>query len=144
MSSTKYSLTTSSGTIIACDLTSHADQSYFNGWSWWIDEMPFRSDWAYSVSALDPQTRTQHYSPLLHNAILSVVSLYIDAPEARSQSKAYAVRAASLMEGEAERGMCSTVRGLLFLGSHHWAHNKRSVAWLYEGEDGPVSDLLSG
>jgi hypothetical protein len=137
-------LTTSLGKSATFTSTSNADPSYFNGWSWWIDERPFRADWAYSVSTPDPQTRTQHYSPLLHNAILSVVSLFIDAPEARRQSQACAVRAASLMEGEAERGMCSTVRGLLFLGSHHWAHNKRSTAWLYEGENIPCSICIFG
>lgn len=66
--------------------------------------------------------------------MLSVVCLYIDEPDARSKSMAFAERAASMMEREAERGSCSTVRGLLFLGTHHWALNKRSVAWLYEGK----------
>lgn len=100
-----------------------------------VDMYSFRADMAICLAPGGP-TRTQNYSPMLHNACLAVglrlwqgdqvqpfpelVVVKNGALEACDAERASAVcyhHARSFVEDEAERPMLSTIRGLLLVAS---------------------------
>lgn len=68
-----------------------------------------------------PRSHTQHYSPLTHNAILSVALAYSDNEHLRSREtrEKFAKHAKLFLEAECRSATLSTVQGLAILSSFH-------------------------
>ncbi|GEM10769.1 cytoplasmic protein [Rhodotorula toruloides] len=112
---------------------------YFNGWCHWVEEAAFRHDLTVCLT-LDPShptppVRTSAYSPLLHNALLSLACSLSDDQRLRDRADAKELsgRAKSLVEDEGERPMLSTLQGLLLLGSYHSGNGLQGLGYLYSG-----------
>lgn len=110
--------------------------SYFNCWCYWLDPHLFLRDMA---ACLDPSAsgsaRTAAYSPLLHNAVLSV-GCFLSGDERLqdgADGKALAARAKALLEDEGERPMLSAMQGLLLLGSYHSGAGLQTLGFLWSG-----------
>src|SRR4051794_21592417 len=100
-----------------------------------------------SSSTSSPRlTRTAHYSPLLHNAILSLAACLSDdppsnqelsdsdgPPTSRELAGMFASKAKANVEVECERPMLSTVQGLMLLSSYHSGSGRDAIGWLYSG-----------
>ncbi|BGP02993.1 hypothetical protein NBRC10513v2_006720 [Rhodotorula toruloides] len=112
---------------------------YFNGWCHWVEEAAFRHDLAVCLtidpSRPTPPVRTSAYSPLLHNALLSLACSLSDGERLRDRSDAKELsgRAKALVEDEGERPMLSTLQGLLLLGSYHSGNGLQGLGYLYSG-----------
>jgi len=89
--------------------------------------------------SVNPQTppplRTSQYSPLLHNAILSLAANYSDSAylEVVDWGAPFAARAKQQIDSESERPMLSTVAGLALLGSYHSGSAKHGLGYMYAG-----------
>lgn len=68
-----------------------------------------------------PRAQAQHYSPLTHNAILSVALAYSDNEHLRSREirEKFAKHAKAFLEAECRSATLSTVHGLAVLSSFH-------------------------
>lgn len=108
--------------------------TYFCSWCCWTDPVLFRRDLAVCCSD-HPSTRTSFYSPLLHNAVLSLAATFSDDARITENDAGaiFATKAKALIEDEAERPMLSTVQGLMLLGSYHSGSAKHGLGWLYSG-----------
>jgi hypothetical protein len=80
--------------------------------------------------------RTAHYSPFLHNALLSVSLAFSDKKEMRSRAnrEKLAKKAKGEIEAECVRPVISTVSGLAFLGTFHSGQNEHGLGYMYFGE----------
>ncbi|KAJ7178074.1 hypothetical protein C8R46DRAFT_1212789 [Mycena filopes] len=76
---------------------------------------------ALSVPRSQPPPRTPHYSPMLHNAILSISAVFSDDPYIREPQtrKIFAKAAKAWLETDCEKPGISLVPALAFLGSYH-------------------------
>ncbi|KAF8208173.1 fungal-specific transcription factor domain-containing protein [Mycena galopus ATCC 62051] len=88
--------------------------------------------------------RTSHYSPLLHNAILSVNAVYSDDPYLRDRkTRQYFVNAAkALIEPECWKPDISLVHGMAFIGTFYADLGERIQAELYCGKATRLSVTL--
>lgn len=108
-------------------------------WCYWVDEYAFRQDLAVCLSASSsssPPPRTSNYSPLLHNALLSLACSFSDDPRIlsnRATSDALAARAKSEMEREGERPTLATLQGLALIGSHGSGSGRQGIGYIYSG-----------
>jgi hypothetical protein len=82
-----------------------------------------------------PPERTSFYSPLLHNAILSLAVAYCDDPRVRNVEAGlfFASVAKDAIEIEVERPMLSTVQGLMLLGSFHSGSARHGQGYYFAG-----------
>ncbi|GAA5984765.1 hypothetical protein JCM10908_003494 [Rhodotorula pacifica] len=113
--------------------------TYFNSWCYWVDETAFRHDLALCLCASSSSSppRTSNYSPLLHNALLSLAVSFSDDPRILSDktalSEALATRAKSEIEREGERPTLATLQGLLLIGSHGSGSGRQGLGYIYSG-----------
>ena len=83
----------------------------------------------------DNLVRRAHYSPLLHNAVLSLGLAYSDDPNLAGNEyrKRFAAEAVKYINSEAERPLISTVLGLLALGNFFCSSGLSGLGYLYSG-----------
>lgn len=109
-------------------------------WCWWVDETAFRHDLAVCLgagSSASSPPRTSNFSPLLHNALLSLACSFSDDPRIFSDkaaiSDALAAQAKSELEREGERPTLATLQGLLLIGSHGSGSGRQGIGYIYSG-----------
>ncbi|ESK84965.1 fungal specific transcription [Moniliophthora roreri MCA 2997] len=110
--------------------------TYFNDWCCWVNPSLFFRDMVLCLSSQgNTQSRTSYYSPLLHNAVLSMGANFCEDPRLgiRDRGRPFAMKAIEAITIEGERPMLSTVSGLMLLGSYHSGNAKQSLGYLYAG-----------
>ncbi|KAJ7178072.1 fungal-specific transcription factor domain-containing protein [Mycena filopes] len=90
---------------------------------------------ALSVAPSQRAPRTPHYSPMLHNALLSIAALFSDDPYLRALEtrQHFANAAKALLEAECQRPDVSLVNALSFLGTFYIDNGDRIQGELYCG-----------
>ncbi|WWD22652.1 hypothetical protein CI109_107145 [Kwoniella shandongensis] len=102
--------------------------SYFAPWCLVADISAFRGD----LQRTRGFTRTDAYSPLLHNAILGNAVRFSDSVDPRADV-AFSTKAMEYALQECEKPMLSTVKGLLLLGTLQTIICREDLASLYFG-----------
>ncbi|KAJ7764606.1 fungal-specific transcription factor domain-containing protein [Mycena maculata] len=90
---------------------------------------------ALSVPRSQPPLRTQHYSPMLHNAVLSVSALFSDDPHIQDvKTRGYFTDAAKrYLEAECQKPSITLVQALAFIGTYYGNTGDRIQGDLYTG-----------
>ncbi|KAL0065758.1 hypothetical protein AAF712_007241 [Marasmius tenuissimus] len=110
--------------------------THFNDWCCWVNPALFLRDMFSCLSCEgDPPSRASHYSPMLHNAILSIAANYCEGSRlgTKDRGKPFASKAIEYIGVEGERPMLSTVSALMLLGSYHSGTAKQSLGYMYSG-----------
>ncbi|KAF9260696.1 hypothetical protein L218DRAFT_1079168 [Marasmius fiardii PR-910] len=109
--------------------------TYFNDWCCWVNPSLFFHDMLVCLSwDGNPPCRTSFYSPMLHNAILSMAANFCDDRLGNEdRGKPFATRAIESIGIEGERPMLSTVSALMLLGSYHSGNAKQTLGYMYAG-----------
>ena len=96
---------------------------------------------ALSLPPSATQPRAAHYSPMLHNAVLALATAYADDPVLKSPRcrNAFAERAKSYIESETQKPTIALVTALGTLAAFHSVCGDQSLAYLYFGMAGRVS-----
>jgi hypothetical protein len=85
----------------------------------------------------DPRvkTKTPHYSPMLHNAILSIALCYADEPHLQTSAvrTIFVKEAKTHLEHEGMNPTVATVQGLAHIASYHSLAAEHNLGWLYIG-----------
>ena len=79
-------------------------------------------------------TRTSHYSPVLHNALLASACEISDDPRADDEAAAALMRASQhqlFIEGD--RPTLSTVQGVLLIANYFTCIGKHGLGYFYSG-----------
>lgn len=94
---------------------------------------------ALSVPRSERPPRTPHYSPMLHNAILSLSAVFSDDQRIRdARTRQYFAKAAkACLEAECQRPDISLVHALAFLATYHGNKGDRIISELYCGASMP-------
>ncbi|KAJ6022340.1 hypothetical protein N7499_002897 [Penicillium canescens] len=123
--------------------------AFFNPWCWWVDEKRFRDDMGTvpteASAFVRNELRTDHYSPLLHFAILAIGVMYLNEGPSFDRgrvSDSFARNAATFFEEEIESAKLSAVVGLMLLGSHHAGHARQSLGYIYSGTGMRLTRIL--
>ncbi|KAJ7621071.1 hypothetical protein FB45DRAFT_1062110 [Roridomyces roridus] len=117
-------------------------------WCLRIDPSPFLRDMhrALSVSRSEPPSTTplSHYSPMLHNALLSVALIFSDDPHLRDLKtrEHFANTAVVCVDTESKRPTISFVKALGLLGTFFVDKDDRIVADMFAGMSSRVGQLL--
>jgi hypothetical protein len=84
---------------------------------------------------------TPHYSPLLHNAILSIALCYADEDHLRfpGTRKVFAQQAKTYIDQESSNPTLATVQGLASLSSYHSLEGEHNLGWTYMGQASRLS-----
>ena len=110
---------------------------FFASWGMRIIPSLFWRDMREAMKPNAPTTavRTAHYSPFLHNAILSIACAFSDDPIIRQcgNRELFAKKAKEVLEDECIRPTISTVSGFQFLASYHSGRNEHGLGFLYCG-----------
>ncbi|KAH8085657.1 fungal-specific transcription factor domain-containing protein, partial [Filobasidium floriforme] len=87
---------------------------------------------------------TPHYSPLLHNAILSIALCYADEDHLRfpGTRKVFAQQAKTYIDQESSNPTLATVQGLASLSSYHSLEGEHNLGWTYMGQASRLSQAL--
>ncbi|KAJ7507160.1 fungal-specific transcription factor domain-containing protein [Mycena galericulata] len=119
---------------------------FFTMWGLRIVPSLFLRDMYRALSRPPTQQRprTPHYSPVLHNAILSLCTIFSDNPRIRDpRTREYFANAAKArLEAECQRPDISLVHALAFLGTYHSNNGDRIVGELYFGMCSRISVTL--
>ncbi|KAL0571833.1 hypothetical protein V5O48_010129 [Marasmius crinis-equi] len=110
--------------------------TYFNDWCCWVSSSLFIRDMVQCLRwDTEPHCRTSYYSPMLHNAILSMAANFCDDARlgTKDRGKLFAARAIERIGHEGERPMLSTVSALMLLGSYHSGNAKQTLGYMYAG-----------
>ncbi|KAJ6463948.1 fungal-specific transcription factor domain-containing protein [Mycena sanguinolenta] len=99
---------------------------------------------ALSVPRSEKPPRTSHYSPLLHNAILSLYAVFSDNPYLRDLKirQCFFRAAKALIEAESLKPDISLVHGLAFIGTFHADLGERIPAELFWGKSSRLDVTL--
>ncbi|KAJ7704467.1 hypothetical protein B0H17DRAFT_921179 [Mycena rosella] len=91
---------------------------------------------ALSVPRSQRPPRTPHYSPMLHNALLSVSLIFSDDPYARDPKtrQIFAEAARACLETECRKPDTSLVQALAWLGTYYTELDDRILGDMYFGE----------
>lgn len=110
---------------------------YFASWALRVNPQSFHRDLVAVVSSPPdkPSPRTHCYSPLLHNAILSVALAFADDDDLKpfEVRRAFAVEAQKHMEREGQKPTLASVQGFAILSSFHSSLGGHSHGWLSFG-----------
>lgn len=110
---------------------------YFSCWCLRVIPQYFLRDLAIatSLSTVHSLPKTPHYSPMFHNAILSVALAYSDDARLRSRSirEQFAKKAKDYIEVECHHPTLSTVQALAALGSYHSGFAEQGLGFMYFG-----------
>ncbi|KZS87965.1 hypothetical protein SISNIDRAFT_433285 [Sistotremastrum niveocremeum HHB9708] len=115
----------------------HLFFQFFASWNFRVSPTLF---WRDMYEALKPNAspsslRTAHYSPFLHNAMLSIAAAYSDslAIKAHPNRILFANAAKAMFEDECQSPTISTVSGFSFLASFHSGRNEHALGFVYIG-----------
>jgi hypothetical protein len=94
---------------------------------------------ALSVPATQAAPKTPHYSPMLHNALMSLATAFSDDPRIRdlSSRQYFARKAKTYMEAECHRPNISVLHALSILGSFHSSQGEQTLGYVYFGQSIP-------
>jgi hypothetical protein len=109
----------------------------FSSWGMRVIPHLFWRDMYYALQPNAPESaqRTAHWSPFLHNSMLSVALSFSDQPKvrARSNRELFAKAAKAQMDQECLKPEISTITGFSFLGSFHSGHGEHGLGFTYFG-----------
>ncbi|KAJ7028670.1 hypothetical protein C8F04DRAFT_1289671 [Mycena alexandri] len=96
---------------------------------------------ALSIPRSQPPPRTPNYSPMLHNAILSICAVFSDNPYIRDPKtrELFATKAKASLETECQKPTICLVPALAFIGSYHADAGDRILADLFFGMSTKIS-----
>ncbi|KAF7366740.1 Zn(2)-C6 fungal-type domain-containing protein [Mycena sanguinolenta] len=121
---------------------------FFNMWCLRVVPSFFLRDMyrALSVPRSEKPPRTSHYSPLLHNAVLSVYAVFSDDPylKDRTTRKFFFRAAQAQIEAESLKPDISLVLGLAFIGTFYADLGERIQAELFCGREEQQTQLGLG
>ncbi|KAG9121882.1 hypothetical protein FRC07_001975, partial [Ceratobasidium sp. 392] len=113
------------------------------GTSWLLGLVPelFLHDMLYSLTSAEsestpqPQPRLQHYSPLLHCAIMAFATAFSDDPAIRALATRarFASWAKQWLDKEFKQPVMSLVRSLALLAEYHCGIGERDTGYMYMG-----------
>jgi len=88
--------------------------------------------------------KTPHYSPMLHNALMSLATAFSDQPRIRdlNSRQYFARRAKEYIESECQRPNISVVHALSILASFHSSQGDQTLGYMYFGMSGRMSQAL--
>ncbi|CCO37356.1 hypothetical protein BN14_11511 [Rhizoctonia solani AG-1 IB] len=88
-----------------------------------------------SSSMIDDRLRLQHYTPMLHCALIAYASAFSDDPEIRSPffRGRFAQHAKQWLDYEFERPAAALVRALALLSEYHCGIGEQSAGFMYMG-----------
>ncbi|CAE6451953.1 unnamed protein product [Rhizoctonia solani] len=94
------------------------------------------------ASTTGDQLRLQHYTPMLHCALLAYGSAFSDNPEIRSPSSRaeFGRYAKQWLDYEFERPVMALVRALALLAEYHCGIGERSIGFMYMDASIPASE----
>ncbi|KAF7326433.1 Zn(2)-C6 fungal-type domain-containing protein [Mycena sanguinolenta] len=119
---------------------------FFASWAFRVVPSLFLRDMyrALSVSRFDQPPRTPHYSPMLHNAVVAVSTVFSDDPRLRDpNTRQYFARAAhALVFQEIQRPNISTVLALAFIGTFYTDIGDQTQGELFFGMSSRLSLTL--
>jgi hypothetical protein len=109
----------------------------FSAWGLRVIPQLFWRDMYFALKpqALPSSLRTAHWSPFLHNSLLSVALSFSDKKEVRSRENRmlFAKSAKEQMDSECLKPEISTITGFSFLGSFHSGQNEHGLGFTYFG-----------
>ncbi|CAE6448664.1 hypothetical protein BN14_09735 [Rhizoctonia solani AG-1 IB] len=112
---------------------------YGVGWLHCMLPEAFLHDMLYALTSEPPAVNTplrlQHYTPMLHCALLAYACAFSDNPEIRSPSfrGRFAQYAKQWLDYEFERPVMALVRALALLAEYHCSIGQRSSGFMYMG-----------
>jgi hypothetical protein len=88
--------------------------------------------------------KTPHYSPMLHNALMSLATAFSDQTRIRdlNSRQYFARKAKDYIEAECQRPNISVVHALSILASFHSSQGDQTLGYLYFGMSGRMSQAL--
>ena len=88
-----------------------------------------------------PPPKTAHYSPFLHNSLLSVATAFSDDPQISSMEtrQKFADEAKSYIEDECSRPSISAVQALSMLASFYSGQGLQTLGFMYFGMSARIS-----
>ncbi|KIY43005.1 hypothetical protein FISHEDRAFT_26732, partial [Fistulina hepatica ATCC 64428] len=119
---------------------------FYTSWCLRIIPKYFLRDMAHALSTPRhlPAPKTPHYSPMLHNALITVASAFSDDPMVRDfQSREYfAKKAKSYIDTECRTPNLSVIQALNIIGSYHSSRGEQTLGFIYFGMSGRMSQTL--
>ncbi|KAG8842191.1 hypothetical protein FRC20_004583, partial [Serendipita sp. 405] len=93
---------------------------------------------------IGPRPKTVHYTPMLHNAILSIALAYSDDPilSRRSTRAKFVEQAKSTLEVECSRPSLSCVQALAYIASFYSGEGEQTLGFLFFGMSIRMSQAL--
>ena len=110
-----------------------------------VPEFFLRDMYTFHHSPLAARPRTAHYSPMLHNAIMSVAAAFADDKRVNNAAarQAFADKARESLEAECDRPTLSAVIALSVLANYHSSRKSPSLGYMYFGSWISKSRILS-
>ena len=109
---------------------------FFTSWCLRIVPTLFLRDMYRALCIPPSQTppKTPHYSPMLHNALLSLALAFLDEPFIDLKTRQiYASTAKSFIEAECRKPNLSVVQALSVLASFHSSQGDQTLGYMYFG-----------
>jgi hypothetical protein len=110
--------------------------------TWCVRLLPelFFDDMYLSLVSPTP-IQTEHYSPMLHNALIALACSFSDDPIISDiqTKRAFLSQAKSFMDEECQQPNISTMQGLDILGSCHSTLGEQTLGYMYFGMCGRTS-----
>ena len=105
--------------------------------SWTLRMIPhfFLRDLVIATEAPDPKPQINHYSPMLHNAVIAVALAFSDDSVLRERSlrDKFISQAKLTLDFECQRPTLSTVQGLAFYSSYCSGMGNQTLGFMYFG-----------
>ncbi|KAK6974960.1 Zn(2)-C6 fungal-type domain-containing protein [Favolaschia claudopus] len=124
----------------------HLSFTFFTMWSLRLVPSLFLRDMytALSIPASDTPPSTLHYSPMLHNALLSLAALYSDDPIIRDYKtrEHFANATRSYLSAESQKPSLNLLHSLAFLASFYTDSGNRIEAELLTGMSNSIGITL--
>ncbi|KDQ56260.1 hypothetical protein JAAARDRAFT_36436 [Jaapia argillacea MUCL 33604] len=119
---------------------------FFTSWCMRVVPELFLRDMHVSLSVppTEDPPKTHHYSPMLHNALLSLALAFSDKPYLRDVNtrRLFASKAKADIEKECEKPNISVVHALSLVGSFHSTQGEQTLGFMYFGISGRMSQAL--
>lgn len=110
---------------------------FFTSWGLRIIPKLFMRDMhrCLTIPSLSPPLKTAHYSPMLHNSLLSVATAFSDDPVIKDSAtrQRYADKAKSFFENECELPKLSAMTALSILANYYSSTNQPTLGYIYFG-----------
>ncbi|KAF9026870.1 hypothetical protein BDZ89DRAFT_1067355 [Hymenopellis radicata] len=117
---------------------------FFTSWCLRVVPVLFLRDMYRYISAPGMHTKTPHYSPMLHNALIALATAFSDDPLINKWENRvmYAQRAKAYLEDECSQPNICVVQALSLLGSFHSSQGDQNLGYLYFGMSTKISQIL--